>query len=159
MQNNKSLEEVVVDSLIERNWHISFAESCTAGLAAARLVNVPNASRVFDASVITYANEAKISYLGVSDETIGRYGVVSEQVALEMAKGAAKVNSAEVGVGISGIAGPGGGSDTKPVGMVCFGFVIGDEVFSKTCRFGAIGRAEVRNKAVEYVFELLSKKL
>lgn len=159
MHQNKSLEEIVVDALIERGWHISFAESCTAGLASARLVNVANASKVFDASVVTYANEAKVSYLGVSEETIAQYGVVSEQVAMEMAKGVAKANSAEVGVGISGIAGPGGGTETKPVGMVCFGFLIDDEVFSATCYFGAIGRAQVRAKAVEYAFEFLAKKL
>jgi len=152
-------EETLVSILMEKGYHIVFAESCTAGLAAARLVNVPNASKVFDASVVTYANEAKVSYLGVSEETIAQYGVVSEQVAMEMAKGVAKVNSAEVGVGISGIAGPGGGTESKPVGMVCFGFLIGDEAFSATCRFGAIGRAQVRAKAVEYVFDFLAQKL
>ncbi|MBQ7095650.1 MAG: CinA family protein [Clostridia bacterium] len=144
---------------MERGWHISFAESCTAGLASARLVNVPNASKVFDASVVTYANEAKVSYLGVSEETIVQYGVVSEQVAIEMAKGVAKANSAEVGIGISGIAGPGGGTESKPVGMVCFGFIIGEELFSSTCYFGPIGREKVRNHAVEYVFETLCQKL
>lgn len=155
----KPIEEIVVDSLIKRGWHISFAESCTGGLASARLVDVPNASKVFDASVITYANEAKISYLGVLEESIRQYGVVSEQVALEMAKGVAKANGAEVGVGISGIAGPSGGSDEKPVGMVCFGFIIGEKAFSATCYFGSIGREKVRNSAVDYVFETLLKNL
>ncbi|MDD6981403.1 MAG: CinA family protein, partial [Clostridia bacterium] len=75
-ETKQSPEERVVARLIERGQHISFAESCTAGLCAARLVNVANASRVFDASFVTYANEAKIKYLGVSADTIAKYGVV-----------------------------------------------------------------------------------
>lgn len=156
---NQNLEEIVVNKLIERGWHISFAESCTAGLAAARLVNVPNVSGVFDASVVTYANAAKVSYLGVSEMTIAQWGVVSEQVALEMALGVANANRAEVGVGISGIAGPGGGSDRKPVGMVCFGFKIGEESFAATYQFGDLGRDRVRSEAVEFVFKTLAERL
>ncbi len=155
----QTLEEIVVNKLMERAWRISFAESCTAGLASARLVNVANASKVFDASFVTYANKAKISYLGVSEMSIDHFGVVSEQVALEMALGAAKANDAEVGVGISGIAGPGGGSEKKPVGMVCFGFKIGEESFSATCQFGDLGRERVRAEAVEFVFKTLVEKL
>lgn len=155
----QTLEEIVVEKLMKRGWHISFAESCTAGLAAARLVNVPSASGVFDASFVTYANEAKIAYLGVSEMSIAQWGVVSEQVALEMAIGVAKANHAEVGIGISGVAGPSGGSANKPLGMVCFGFKIGEDIFSATCQFGAIGRNEVRAAAVEYVYKILAEKL
>ncbi|MBQ9122302.1 MAG: CinA family protein, partial [Lachnospiraceae bacterium] len=97
--------KTVVNKLIERNWTISFAESCTGGLAAARLVSVPDASKVFAASVVTYANEAKVKYVDVDPEIIKRFGVVSDEVALSMAKGVAKANEAQVGVGISGIAG------------------------------------------------------
>ena len=154
-ENHKSTEKIVVDLLKANNWHISFAESCTGGLAVARLVSVPDASWVLDASVVTYANEAKISYLGVSPETINDYGVVSEQVALEMAMGVAKNNQAEVGVGISGIAGPGGGTDTKPVGMVCFGFYVNGDVYSFTKYFGSIGRNQVREASVDFVYETL----
>lgn len=153
------MEEIVVRKLIEKGWHISFAESCTGGLATAKLVDVPDASKVLDASVITYANEAKVSYLGVLEQTIAQYGVVSMQVAGEMAKGVAEKNHAQVGVGISGIAGPGGGTDLKPVGMVCFGFFIGDQLYTETRFFGAIGRRAVREKAVEFVFEFLADKI
>ncbi len=154
-RKQNTAERIIVDVLKEKGWHISFAESCTGGLAVARLVGVPDASWVLDASVVTYANEAKISYLGVSPETIDAHGVVSEQVASEMAMGVAKSNKAEVGVGISGIAGPGGGTDTKPVGMVCFGFYMNGEVYSFTKFFGSIGRNNVREASVNFVYETL----
>lgn len=153
------IETKVVNLLKEKQWHISFAESCTAGLAAARLVNVGDASKVFDASHVTYANTAKINYLGVSEESIKNYGVVSEVVAIEMAKGVARNNNAEVGVGITGIAGPGGGTPTKPVGMVCFGFVVGDKTISFTKKFGNIGRNKVREASVKFVYDVLLQEL
>ena len=123
---NLPLEEQLVNKLIENNLHISCAESCTGGLVASRLVNVANASKVFDVSFVTYANEAKIKYLGVSPETIVKYGVVSEEVVLEMAAGVAKETGAQVGIAVSGIAGPGGGSEEKPVGTVYVAVVWGE---------------------------------
>ena len=98
----------VVTELIRRGWHITFAESCTGGLAAGRLVDVPDASRVLDRAFVTYANDAKHELLGVRTETLDAYGAVSEQTAREMAAGAARAARAEIGVGITGIAGPGG---------------------------------------------------
>ena len=164
--DNMDLEYKVVELLIEKELHITFAESCTAGLAAARLVNVPDASKVLDVSFVTYANEAKVKYVGVNDETIDKYGVVSEPVAGEMARGAVDAQSElatthqsttsnAVGVGISGIAGPTGGTAEKPVGMVCFGFCIGGVVKTFTQQFGDIGRNNVRAKSVEFVYETL----
>lgn len=149
------LEEQVVSLLQKKNFHISFAESCTGGMCSARLVSVASASAVFDAGVVTYANEAKIKYLGVNSETIERYGVVSEPVAGEMAEGVAKAQNAEVGVGVSGIAGPTGGTATKPVGMVCFGFYVDGELTTMTKQFGDLGRNVVREAATEFVFEKL----
>ncbi len=153
------IENLVVDMLIKRSWHISFAESCTGGLACGRLVNVPNASRVLDASLVTYANEAKIAYLDASQLSIDEYGVVSEQVAREMAIGVAKRNNAEVGVGISGIAGPSGATPNKPVGMVCFGFYINGSTYTYTKYFGNIGRSNVRGASVDFVYETLLELL
>ncbi len=153
------IENTVVDMLISRGWHISFAESCTGGLACGRLVNVPSASRVLDASHVTYANEAKIKYLGVSSSTIQEHGVVSEPVAKEMAYGVAKQNGTEVGVGISGIAGPSGATPTKPVGMVCFGFYINGSTYTYTKYFGNIGRNNVRKFSVDFVYETLLRLL
>jgi len=163
MEMSKDWQEIaaeeIVNKLIERHWTISFAESCTGGMAVARLVSVPDASKVFEAAVVTYANEAKMKYLDVNIDTIMDYGVVSEEVALEMAKGVAKANDAQVGVGISGIAGPTGATKTKPIGMVCFGFVIGDKAFAHTCHFGEIGRDAVRLASVKYVYDVLNKEL
>ena len=150
-----TLEEQLVDLLIEKNYHISFAESCTGGLCAATLVNVANASKVLNMSFVTYANEAKTALLGVSEETIKAYGVVSEEVAKEMARGVAAKAKSEIGVGITGIAGPTGGTAKKPVGMVCFGFSINGETKTFTKLFGNIGRNNVRNSSVEFVFQTL----
>lgn len=154
-----ALEEKVVDRLIELGYHISFAESCTGGLCCGTLVNVTNASKVLDVSFVTYANEAKMEFLGVSADTILSNGVVSEEVAYEMASGVAKVSKSQVGVGITGVAGPGGGTEKKPVGMVCFGFSINGHVKTYTMQFGEIGRNQVRKSSVEFVYQTLLKLL
>lgn len=147
--------EQLVALLLERKWHISFAESCTAGLAVGRLADVAGASGVLDVSFVTYANEAKEKYAGVKAETLATYGAVSEAVAREMAEGIARESGAEVGVGISGIAGPGGGTPEKPVGTVCFGFFVGGVLSSATCHFEGLDRTGVRNAAVQYAHRAL----
>lgn len=148
-------EEQVVNKLTEKNYHISFAESCTGGLCCAEIVNVANASKVLDMSFVTYANDAKIKLINVSSDTIAQYGVVSEQVASEMAKGVSIAAGSNVGVGVTGIAGPTGGTDKKPVGMVCFGFCINGNVKTYTEFFGNIGRNAVRKKSVDFVMKTL----
>ncbi|MBR2100032.1 MAG: CinA family protein [Eubacterium sp.] len=153
------LEEKLVNLLIDKGYHISFAESCTGGLCCGRLVNVANASKVLDMSFVTYANEAKTELLGVSEKTIEEYGVVSEEVAAEMAKGASNRAKSEIGVGITGVAGPTGGTEKKPVGMVCFGFCINGKTITKTQLFGEIGRNEVRKSSVNFVFQSLTDLL
>lgn len=153
-------QEKVVAKLKEKGFHISFAESCTAGLAAARLVDVPSASSVLDTAFVTYANEAKMRYAHVQAETLSRFGAVSEGVAGEMAAGCAREAGAEVGVGISGIAGPGGGTPEKPVGTVCFGFFINGELQTCTCHFGEEKtREEIRRASVAFVYEKLAELL
>ncbi|MBQ9229137.1 MAG: CinA family protein [Eubacterium sp.] len=152
-------EEQVVELLMNKGLHIAFAESCTAGLCCATLVNVCNASAVLDVSFTTYANEAKMEFLGVKADTILANGVVSEAVAHEMATGVAKAAKAEVGVGITGVAGPGGGTAKKPVGMVCFGFAVNGACTTVTKQFGDIGRQQVRQSAVAFVFETLTEIL
>ena len=154
-----TIEEQVVNKLIDRGFHISFAESCTGGLCCGTLVNVSNASKVLDMSFVTYANEAKVELINVNPETIENYGVVSEQVAGEMCIGVAEKAHSEVGVGITGVAGPTGGTAKKPVGMVCFGFYILGNVTTRTIQFGNIGRNEVRAKSVDFVFNTLAELL
>ena len=149
------LEKQVVNKLIEKGYKISFAESCTGGLCCSALVGVADASRVLDVSFTTYANEAKMKFLGVKPETILEYGVVSEEVAREMCIGVAQAAGSQVGVGVTGVAGPGGGTPKKPVGMVCFGFNINGKVKTFTKQFGELGRNEVRKASVEFVFKSL----
>lgn len=154
-----ALEEQVVDRLIEKNFHISFAESCTGGMCCGTIVNVTNASKVLDVSFVTYANEAKMKFLGVNADTILSHGVVSEEVACEMAQGVCKTAGSEVSVGITGVAGPGGGTAKKPVGMVCFGFCINGQTVTYTKQFGEIGRNQVRKSSVEFVLQTLLELL
>ena len=151
--------EELVSLLIDKGYTISFAESCTGGMAAASIVDVADASKVLNASFVTYANEAKIKYANVSGETLDKYGAVSEQTAGEMAEGTAKANNAEVAVGISGIAGPTGGTKDKPVGTVCFGYYVAGKLFTETVHFGNLGRNNVRRKSVEHVTDVIINEL
>lgn len=116
-----SPEEEVVKLLAERSFSITTAESCTGGLVSAKLVNVPGASEVLNMSVVTYSNEAKHRLLGVREETLEQFGAVSPQTAYEMADGALKFASADVSLSVTGMAGPGGGTDKIPVGLVYIG--------------------------------------
>ena len=116
------LQKVVLDLLKERNLTVSFAESCTGGLASSLLVSESGSSAAFLGSVICYADEIKINQLGVSPETIKNYGAVSAETALELAKGVRLKTKSSIGISITGIAGPDGGSDKKPIGTVFFGY-------------------------------------
>ena len=120
-ENAESLEEVVIKLLLEQGKKIATAESCTGGLIAHRVTNVPGASEVFSHGYVTYSNEAKQELLGVKATSLEEHGAVSEQVALEMARGALAQSGADIAVSVTGIAGPGGGSDEKPVGTVWIG--------------------------------------
>lgn len=151
----RELSELTVKKLIEKGLRISFAESCTGGLVSAALVSVADASKVFDVAVVTYANEAKVCYLGVDEETIACHGVVSEEVARQMAYGAATNNAAQVSIATTGVAGPGGGTEKKPVGMVCFGFYYEGELYSDTVKFGDIGRNNVREESVKHAYRVM----
>jgi nicotinamide-nucleotide amidase len=114
-----SLETVVGDLLHARGWWIAFAESCTGGLATSRMTDVPGSSGYVERSIVAYSNRAKIELLDVPEELIAAHGAVSEPVALAMASGIRKRAGVNIGVGITGIAGPGGGTEQKPVGTVC----------------------------------------
>lgn len=167
MQSNQENKEKIIYAaalecvrlLEEKQLRISMAESCTGGMLAAAIVSVPDASKVFDASFVTYANAAKLKYTGVREESIEAYGVVSETVAEEMAIGCAKANEAHVGVGISGIAGPGGGSEAKPVGTVAFGFSVCGNSFSRLMHFPDNGRQGIRQAATLFALTTLCEKL
>ena len=116
-----SLEERIVEKLEKRGLYLTTAESCTAGLLAGRIMNVSGASSVYKEGYITYANESKEKLLHVRHETLEQYGAVSTQTAEEMAEGAAKAAEADAALSVTGIAGPLGGTEEKPVGLVYIG--------------------------------------
>lgn len=149
-ESGESIEEVVVGLLKNKGYKISVAESCTGGMLTSLLVNVPGASEVFQEGFVTYANEAKMKYLGVRKETIAEYGVVSEPVVLEMISGLKRLNGAEVRIGISGIAGPGGGTKEKPVGLVHYAIGINDDSYAEAKIFKG-NREQIRRKACLWV--------
>ena len=120
-EDGSDLETTVIRELVMAGKRVTTAESCTGGLVASRLTDVPGSSEVFQRGFVTYSNKAKSEMLGVNPSTLEAHGAVSEEVAAEMAEGARRVSGADVAVSITGIAGPGGGSEEKPVGRVCFG--------------------------------------
>jgi nicotinamide-nucleotide amidase len=138
---------------------IATAESCTGGLVAAALTEIPGVSEVFDRSFVTYSNEAKMEMLGVSDDILATLGAVSEATAWAMAAGALKRSNADVAIAISGVAGPGGGSEKKPVGTVVFARALKGEtagpVVADTHHFGDLGRTEIRRQAALVGLRLL----
>jgi nicotinamide-nucleotide amidase len=138
---------------------IAIAESCTGGLVSAALTEIPGSSDVFEAGFITYANEAKMGMLGVPSDVLETFGAVSVATAWAMAQGAIQKSSADIGVAITGIAGPGGGSEKKPVGTVVFARASRsgdpDDVVADRREFGDIGRAGVRFQAALCALELL----
>jgi nicotinamide-nucleotide amidase len=133
--DGRELVEILVSKLIEIDKTVSIAESCTGGRLSAAFTSVPGVSRVFPGSIVSYSNKVKDSILGVRPETLKRHGAVSEEVAIEMAKGVTKLFGTIIGLSVSGIAGPGGGTETKPVGLVCSSVKIEDRVWSFTDRF------------------------
>jgi PncC family amidohydrolase len=153
------IENKVVSLLTTRRYSIACAESCTGGMLVSRIVNVPNASKVLSASFVTYSNEAKSKYLGVNPKDIETYGAVSENIARQMAKGAALETGAQVGVGISGIAGPTGATPEKPVGTVCFGFYVDGEITSYTQFYPGKTRNQVRRLSVNFALAQIARLL
>ena len=133
---------------------IACAESCTGGMVAAALTDLPGSSAIFDRGFVTYTNAAKIDLLGVSPDTLTAHGAVSEQVALEMARGALARSGAQIAVSITGIAGP-GGSEHKPEGRVCFGLAKASGITTQTQEFGALGRDKVRRAARDFALGLI----
>lgn len=150
--------EALVRAYVAVGQKIATAESCTGGLVAGLLTAVPGSSAVVERGFVTYSNEAKAEAIGVPMELIAAHGAVSEPVARAMAEGALKASRADVAVSITGIAGPGGGSAAKPVGLVHFGLAVKDRpTLHVERRFGDPGRMEIRQLAVAQAIELLEE--
>lgn len=122
----QGLVEKLSAILNEKQWKIAFAESCTGGLVSASITHIPGSSQIFDRSFITYSNEAKMETLGVPFDILDMHGAVSSNTAEEMATGALKHSQAQIAISITGIAGPDGGSENKPVGLVFIGYALKD---------------------------------
>lgn len=155
---DESLEAVIVRLLTERRQTLALAESCTGGGLANRITNVPGASAVLLASLVTYANIAKRKFLGVRDASLQTYGAVSEVVAREMAEGARRETGADYALSVTGIAGPGGGSTAKPVGTVFIGFASASENFARP-QFNPFDRETFKQVTGTQALEILRRKL
>jgi len=152
-------ENTIVELLSKNNMRVSFAESCTGGAVTSAIVGVPGASGVLDMSVVVYANDAKIAYTDVTMYILEKYGAVSEQAAAAMASGIRRESGADIGVGITGIAGPDGGTPEKPIGLVYA--AVSSEKKNAVKRFliEKTDRNEIRFEAVRLTLELLNEFL
>ena len=157
-EGEKSLAVVVAELLCEKNLTISIAESCTGGMVSSTLISYPGISTVFKEGAVTYSNEAKINRLGVNEETINTFGPVSEETAKEMVEGMANVANTDIAISTTGIAGPEGGTDEKPVGLVYIGiFIKGKTIVQKLNLTG--DREAIRRKATMNALNILRKEL
>lgn len=160
-QNGDELHIKAVEILMKKNLKIATAESCTGGLLSKKITEVPGASQIFDCGVCTYSNAVKHTLLHVQEHTLQTQGAVSGQTAQEMAEGVKRLSGADIGVSVTGIAGPGGGSPEKPVGLVYMGFSFPEkhfviEAFLNTN--GTNGRETVRNFSSQIVFYTILKE-
>jgi len=144
----------LIHRLIDSRMTVVTAESCTGGLIAGALTEIPGSSQAVYGGFVTYANEAKVAMIGVPEEMIARYGAVSAQVARAMADGARRTARVDVAIAVTGIAGPDGGSALKPVGLVHLACATAGGVSHLERRFGALGRQEVRAATVRSALEL-----
>ncbi len=143
-----------------RGFTLTTAESCTGGMVAAAITDIPGSSDVFDRGFVTYSNEAKMALLGVSKDLLAQYGAVSAECAKAMALGALNAAGTSIAVSITGIAGPGGGSPEKPVGLVYMAVASREAKFhARECRFGDLGRDEIRRRSVIAAFALIEELL
>ncbi len=152
-------EEKIVTLLKNKKLKIAVAESCTGGLISKRITDIPGASDVLDMGIVSYANSIKARFLGVSEEILNTVGAVSEQTATAMAKGVCEAANADIGVSTTGIAGPGGGTKEKPVGLVYISvyFRNGKQTVKKLNLSGS--RKEIREQTANAVFETVLNEL
>ena len=158
MNNENSIEYNLGKILCNNKLTISTAESCTGGMVAAKLISYPGISSAFLEGAVTYSNEAKIRRLGVKKETLDVYGAVSEETAREMVEGIAKESSSNTSIATTGIAGPGGGTNEKPVGLVYIAVHVNDNTTIEKCNFSG-NREEVRISATNHALKMIKVEL
>jgi len=152
------IEEVIGKILTERKLKLAVAESCTGGLICHRITNIPGSSNYFERGVVSYSNESKIEILGVNPETIKNFGAVSEQTAIEMARGVRKISKADIGISTTGIMGPTGATETKPIGLVFVGYSDSEREFAKQFNF-ADNRVRNKDRSSQAALEILWRAL
>lgn len=148
------IESIIGELLINKNLTIATAESCTGGMVAARLVNYPGISQCLIEGIVSYSNDSKIRRINVKQDTLNKFGAVSSEVAGEMAIGVAKTSGADIGISTTGIAGPGGGSKEKPVGLVYIGIFYLNKLVTKELRLTG-DRQKIRNETVNILLQEL----
>ena len=156
--DGEDLDQVAASLLTKKNLTISLAESCTGGLLASKLAAIPGISSVFDRGVVSYSNQSKVDHLGVSPETLNSYGAVSRETALEMAQGIRKVSGTDIGLSITGIAGPDGGTEEKPVGLVYIAIADKAGVLCKELRLWG-ERNRIRNVATLHALDIIRRNV
>lgn len=154
--DNKEMEEVVAELLMSNNLTISIAESCTGGLVSKKFTDIPGISEVFEGSVVSYSNNLKMEILGVSKETLENYGAVSNETAIEMAKGVRRIANTDIGLSITGIAGPDGGTPEKPIGLVYVAIAYENGVNSQELKLWG-ERSRIRNVASLHALDLVRR--
>lgn len=156
--DDQRIEDVVGKMLIEKGLTIAIAESCTGGLIAHKLTNIPGISQSLDRAIVSYSNRSKVELLGVNSLTIEKWGAVSEKTAEEMAKGVRKSSNCDIGLSVTGIAGPDGGTSEKPVGLVFIGYSDRNTTFSRKFYFKG-QRNEIKERAANAALQLLRERL
>ena len=147
----------IIQRLIKNKLSISVAESCTGGMLSSRITSISGASKIFNIGLVTYSNLAKIKHLKVSNSIIKRYGAVSEKCCLKMVEGLSKLSKSKINISITGIAGPKGGSKTKPVGLVYIGIKKGKKIIIKKYIFKNKNRENIRKNSVKEALRLIEK--
>ena len=157
--DNEELAQVVAGKLMDKGLTLSSAESCTGGMFASTMTDIPGISQCFDRGLVTYSNQAKMEELGVGAETLEKFGAVSEETALEMVEGLQRVSGSDVCISVTGIAGPGGGTEKKPVGLVYIGFAYGDKKLCKKIQMRNVNRNWNRHYALLCMLNVINRNI
>jgi nicotinamide-nucleotide amidase len=151
----KSISRKIVKLLIKKKLSVSFVESCTGGMLSSQITSINGSSKIFSLGMVTYSNKAKKDILKVSPKIIKKHGAVSMQCCLSMVNNLSKITKSKICISVTGIAGPGGGSKIKPVGLVYIGIKKGNKIDIKKCLFKNMGRAYIQKSAVKYSLKLI----
>ena len=155
----KKLSQKIVKLLIKKKLKVSFAESCTGGLLSSTITSVSGSSKIFTLGLITYSNQSKVKILNVPKKIVKKYGAVSYETCLSMVKNLDKISKTNISISITGIAGPKGGSKSKPVGLVYIGFKKGKKILVKRCFFRGKDRLSIQRSTVNEVFKIILKSV